>query len=169
MRIINNNYHVAWKHFYPEGNGEPKKGYVLHHIDTTLRNNDKERYLEWRIEDLVMMTKKEHCSYHMRNLSKESKQKKSCSLKGRIMSEVTRTKISKSRTGMIFTKEHNDNLALAHGGRPFYSLNIETGEKRYWLNQQECAKFIGCHGETVRLALKLNRMIFKKYRLAFSE
>ena len=35
-------------------------GLVLHHIDPTLKERDPERYAEWRIEDLVVLTRGEH-------------------------------------------------------------------------------------------------------------
>lgn len=41
-----------------------RSGYVLHHKDWSLRHSDLERYLEWRIEDLEMMTKSAHMSLH---------------------------------------------------------------------------------------------------------
>ena len=40
-------------------------GWVLHHKDVDLKKNDPERYNEWRIEDLVPMTKSEHIKYHL--------------------------------------------------------------------------------------------------------
>ena len=58
-------YHsLAWKHFYPEGNGSAKPGYVLHHVDPSLRHCNPIRYNEWRIEDLVMITSAEHARIH---------------------------------------------------------------------------------------------------------
>ena len=61
----NTNYYKAWRTFYPEGNGHCKPGYVLHHKDPELRHKDIDRYLEWRPEDLVMMTKSDHVKLHM--------------------------------------------------------------------------------------------------------
>jgi len=60
----NKNYHNAWKHFYPEGNGKNKPGYCLHHINPEWKHNDIQRYNEWRIEDLQMMTNEEHSRLH---------------------------------------------------------------------------------------------------------
>lgn len=71
---------------------------VLHHKDITLRDNDVERYIQWNIDDLEVMTLSEHSSYHSQfrtyvqawnkgkktgPLSKEHKQKISNSLKGK--------------------------------------------------------------------------------------
>lgn len=41
-----------------------QKGWVLHHKDVTLRLSNPERYNQWRIEDLVPMTKSEHRRLH---------------------------------------------------------------------------------------------------------
>lgn len=59
----------AWKEFYPEGKGQrAKPGYVLHHKDPTWKYNDPIRYAEWRIEDLEMLTYKEHSEVHNNSL-----------------------------------------------------------------------------------------------------
>ena len=64
----------AWKFFYPMGNGyslitiDPATGkeiqWVLHHKDDTLRINDLDRYVQWNIEDLEMMTTQDHSRLH---------------------------------------------------------------------------------------------------------
>ena len=41
------------------------KKFVLHHIDVDMKQNDPIRYAEWRIEDLVPMTIKDHMRLHM--------------------------------------------------------------------------------------------------------
>ena len=41
------------------------KNLVLHHKDTTLRHNDIERYIEWRLEDIEILTKSQHSSLHL--------------------------------------------------------------------------------------------------------
>ena len=61
---MSNRHELAWIQFYPEGNGKAKKGYVLHHVDPMLKYVDPIRYAEWRIEDLVMITRAEHASLH---------------------------------------------------------------------------------------------------------
>lgn len=58
------NNRLAWKVFYPEENGKPKKGYVLHHKDPSLRKTDPIRYAEWRPTDLEMLTRSEHVALH---------------------------------------------------------------------------------------------------------
>lgn len=108
-RISNHNNRLAWKHFYPEGNGNPKKGYVLHHVDTTLKKNDIERYILWRIEDLVMLTKAEHIKVHHKGkqVSEETKRKIGEASKGRHyhLSEETRHKMSEAKQGHLVTEE----------------------------------------------------------------
>lgn len=41
-----------------------QSGYVLHHIDESLRHNNIERYILWLPEDLVVMSKEEHSQLH---------------------------------------------------------------------------------------------------------
>lgn len=55
---------AAWKHFWPEGNGQAKPGYALHHIDPSWKHDDPKRYGEWRVEDLKMVTVSEHSQIH---------------------------------------------------------------------------------------------------------
>lgn len=60
------NHENAWRYFYPEGDGSPKKGYCLHHINPEWRYFDKERYNQWNIDDLQMMTNSEHMALHQK-------------------------------------------------------------------------------------------------------
>lgn len=62
------------------------KGWVLHHKDITLKSVDYKRYCEWRIDDLIPMSKSEHVSLHNKlngPKSEETKQKQSIALIGR--------------------------------------------------------------------------------------
>lgn len=52
---------IAREHFFGKGGG---KGWCLHHKDETLRERDIDRYIQWRIEDLVPMTMCEHSHHH---------------------------------------------------------------------------------------------------------
>lgn len=54
----------AWKHFWPEGNGKAKPGYILHHINPLLKDFDPNRYDAWIIGDLAMMTNAQHTALH---------------------------------------------------------------------------------------------------------
>ena len=90
MRINVRNRKLAWKHFYPEGNGKAKPGYCLHHKDETLRHENPDRYNEWNPEDLVMMIGSDHMRlHHIGN---------TCAM-GRVVSEETRRKLSESHKG----------------------------------------------------------------------
>ena len=56
------NHRKAWKYFGLD-NSEPYK-YALHHKDQSLKYNDIDRYIEWRPEDLEVMTFIEHNKLH---------------------------------------------------------------------------------------------------------
>lgn len=58
------NHKKAWQYFYPEGNGEAKPGFVLHHINPEWRYTDFDRYSQWNIEDLQLMENSEHIKLH---------------------------------------------------------------------------------------------------------
>ena len=57
-------HEAAWKFFWPEGNGKAKPGYVLHHIDPTLKFRDPARYSQWNINDLMMVDSSLHGNLH---------------------------------------------------------------------------------------------------------
>lgn len=97
-KIYNHNYKKAKEHF------NLQKGYVLHHKDDSWQHEDIERYIEWRPEDLEVLTKEEHNSIHKKgntygegkHLSEETKRKIAESRRGKKHSEETRRKISES-------------------------------------------------------------------------
>lgn len=60
-------HRLAWLHFYPEGKGRSKRGYVLHHVNMELRYNDVDRYIQWNVDDLAMLTLKEHNLVHKKH------------------------------------------------------------------------------------------------------
>lgn len=104
--ISNHNKYLAWKHFYPEGNGKAKKGHCLHHVNPDWKHTDIERYIQWNVEDLVMMTNYAHKSLH--NKSKQ-------------VSEETKRKISEARMGIQYSNETISKMSESH-----------KGEKNYW-------------------------------------
>lgn len=61
------NHRNAWGYFVVTG-GIPKDAkpfeWCLHHVDTTLKFTDPQRYDEWRIEDLVPMKMDDHVALH---------------------------------------------------------------------------------------------------------
>lgn len=144
-RISTKNNKLAWEHFWPEGEGKAKEGYHLHHVDESLRDSDVERYIEWNVEDLVMVTMEEHNSIHKKgnhyHLGKkhsvETKQKIGDANKGRLLgipkSEEHKRKISASRKGKTagennwrygthLSDKEKENLSLLNSGEknPFF-------------------------------------------------
>lgn len=99
LKLSSKNNKLAWKFFGYKCNNH--KGLVLHHKDETLRHTDIERYIEWRPEDLEVMTKEEHVSYHH---------------KGKHLSEDTKKKLSENHKGMVFSDEHKKNISKACKG-----------------------------------------------------
>ena len=96
------NHTIAWNHFVEIGliPENDQHNYVLHHIDVDLKYNDPERYDEWRIEDLIPMTKSEHSTFH-----------------------------NKGKT-VIFTEKHKRHISENHAdvsgeNNPMYGKNIK--------------------------------------------
>lgn len=94
-KIYNHCRHSALKYF------NVQKGYVLHHKDDTLMLTDINRYIEWRPEDLVVMTLSEHSKLHNTGLvrSEETREKLSKANKGKHLTEETRKKMSEAAKG----------------------------------------------------------------------
>ena len=82
---------------------------VLHHIDPDLRHNDYKRYCEWRPEDLVVMTRKEHTILH--NKIRDN------------------NKMAATLTGKKHTAEHNKHIGDWCRGRTWKLIN----GKRVWI------------------------------------
>ena len=57
------NHKKAVQHF--KELGEFEDGMVLHHIDFTMIYFDLDRYVEWKPEDLLPMTKSQHVKLHL--------------------------------------------------------------------------------------------------------
>ena len=83
------NHRKARKHF------NLKKGYVLHHKDETLIDKNIDRYIQWKVEDLEVMSKSEHSKYHSN---------KNPYWKGKKMPKQVVDKISKSMLGNQYAK-----------------------------------------------------------------
>lgn len=63
LAISNHCKYEAWKLL--ENKGLIKhRGLVLHHKDVNLKKNNYLRYIEWRLEDLEIMDKREHLRLH---------------------------------------------------------------------------------------------------------
>ena len=101
MKQERKNRNIAFAYFQAIGmipKNAGKNEWHLHHKDVNLKYNDRKRYDEWRIEDLVPMLAHCHRALHSRNrhVSDETKNKLSESLKGHEVSQETRMKISES-------------------------------------------------------------------------
>ena len=102
------------------------KGWVLHHKDETLRHNNIERYIEWRPEDLIPMSKADHTRLHVMShvMSDEAKQKLSEARKGKKFSEEHKKKISESEKGKIVSDASKEKMRKAHIGAHWYNNGI---------------------------------------------
>lgn len=117
-KIYNHCRHSALKYF------NVQKGYVLHHKDDTLMLTDINRYIEWRPEDLVVMTLSEHSKLHNTGLvrSEETREKMSKATKGnqnwlgKHHTEETKKKISKANKGRHLTEEQKKAISMAIKG-----------------------------------------------------
>lgn len=127
--ISDYNCRLARLHFF--GSKRGKRGWVLHHKDETLKHRDKERYIQWNIEDLVPMKKESHLSLHHKGVPKtlEHRRRISKSTQGRKFSEEHRGRISlslignKRHLGKKCTEESKQRMRESHLGK---SLSDET-------------------------------------------
>lgn len=155
-RLHNAKWREARRHFGVENNPEM----VLHHIDPTLRERDPERYREWRIEDLAVMTKGEHSSLHSKGkvLSEETRLRISenhVGFEGRHHSDETKDKIRAALKGVPKTEEARQNMnahrvALRGKDNPNSKriLCIETGEIYFGVGEAHRATGISPSGIT---------------------
>ena len=131
-KIYNHCRHSALKYF------NVQKGYVLHHKDDTLMLTDVNRYIEWRPEDLVVMTLSEHSKLHNTGLvrSEETREKMSKANKGRQPwlgkhhSEETKKKISKANKGKHLTEEQKKAISMARKGKPTFTGKHHSEETK---------------------------------------
>ena len=102
------------------------KGWVLHHEDETLRHNNIERYIEWRPEDLIPMSRADHSRLHVKShvKSDETKQKISEAHKGKKFSEEHKKKISESEKGKIVSDASKEKMRKAHICMHWYNNGI---------------------------------------------
>lgn len=144
----NKNYKNAWRHFYPEGNGKPKRGHVLHHINPDWKKNDIERYESWNIEDLAMMTRSEHQKFHTdgeknpffgKHHADDTKKKISESNSGRKLSEEHKKRISDSLRGKPKTEEQKHKISEAQIGEKNHMFG-KCGELNPMYGVRRCGK-----------------------------
>lgn len=125
VKLTKEQQNISWKnrrlareHFF--GSKEGRKGWCLHHKDETLRKRDIDRYIQWRIEDLVPMTISEHSRYHNdsvhnpnigKHCSDEAKRKISVANSGRRHSSEFKERLSEAMKGEnnpMFGRTHSD-------------------------------------------------------------
>lgn len=135
-RKHNKQWKEARTYFGVENNPEM----VLHHKDPTLKYRDPQRYLEWRVEDLEVMTVREHARLHSKGKVLSEKTRKLISehhvgFEGKTHTAETKAKISKALKGVQKSDEAirnmNANRARLRGKDNTNSkpvICIETGE-----------------------------------------
>lgn len=123
----------AWKWFEEHGYKQ-HKGLVLHHIDTTMKSRDPERYNEWRPEDLQVMTVQEHRRLHMKKQTKGVKHTKQHNIK---ISEGIREQLTKGKMVKIHM-------------RPVEAQTL------YFSTLAQAADFIGCTRQLVSQCIRDN-------------
>lgn len=91
------NRNKAWKKI--SGSKDGIRGYVLHHKDMNLRHNNINRYIEWRLEDLQIMSKAEHIRLHRTGThhTTETRKKMRDAKLGVPKSEIHKLHISEAR------------------------------------------------------------------------
>lgn len=129
IKISRHNKSLAWKHFCQQEKG--KRGYVLHHIDVTLRNNNIDRYIMWNIDDLVMMTKSDHTKLHNKLIGDTTSRMKEKSRDAHIGSRWYYNKDTKERK--LFKKNEIINDKWIKGIPPEYvSRQIRRFKSNVW-------------------------------------
>lgn len=96
------------------------KGWVLHHKDESLKYKDPERYHQWRIEDLVPMSKSDHRKIH-------SKGDKNVNY-GKHLSKETKEKLREANLGKCLSEETKEKIGAAWRGKHWKVIN----GKRVW-------------------------------------
>lgn len=126
MNTERTNHTIAWYYFKAIGKiprDAGKQEWCLHHVDTTLKYTDPERYNEWRIEDLVPMTMADHTALHWQDpAAKLARSEKISEAKrgkpGHLHSDETRAKISAALKGHEVPEETRAKISAGCMGRP---------------------------------------------------
>ena len=123
----------AWKYF--EAHGYANHDHmVLHHKDINMKFENPERYIEWRIEDLIPMTRVEHRRLHMK-----------LQMTGKKHSRKHNKMISK---GLKQQSTKNKFVKIHIPARAEETLTFKT--------LAEAAKYIGCSRQLVSQCIKDN-------------
>lgn len=130
-----------------------QSGEVLHHINPEWRHSDVERYIQWNVEDLVVMTKSEHSKLHadLEWENEEFRKKQSEAHLGNQQTEEARKKISEANKGKVISAEQRAAVSEAmkkvdrkgeKNGRFGKKCSEETrakmsaARKKYWQSQK---------------------------------
>lgn len=120
----------------------PPKGYCMHHIDPSWKTKDIERYIQWNIDDLVVMSNSEHTKYHCQFREYVSGEKSPHY--GHKMSDETRQIISDANIGNKNacgkrSEETCKNISNSLTGRNLsdeHKKAVSEGLKRYWAKRK---------------------------------
>ena len=92
------------------------KGYVMHHKDESLRYNDPDRYIEWRPEDLIVITREEHAFIHK---TYENMRNANINRDYQPVSEDVKKRISEKLKGHYYmSKDGKERMRKSHIGVP---------------------------------------------------
>ena len=99
INISARNNRRAWKIVEEKLGWHGHSGFVLHHKNMNLKTEDIERYIEWNLKDLKVMTKQEHLSIHHTGLR---------------YSDETKEKMRQRKLGVPKSPLHRQHLSEAH-------------------------------------------------------
>ena len=122
------NHLRAWKWFEEHGYKQ-HKGLVLHHVDTTMKSRDPERYNEWRPEDLQVMTVQEHRRLHMKKQTKGVKHTKQ---HNKNISQSIQKGIASRRGKLVFAQRKNGEFKVFSNSSQFAAF---AGVTKQWANR----------------------------------
>lgn len=143
-KIYKQNHERAWCYFKALGLipiDANKNEWVLHHKDVSLRHDDPKRYDEWRIDDLIPMTRHDHMALHStkRKKSEEEIAKIRQRMLGHVVSEDTRKKISERLKGRKIPKDQIEKRVATRKARypkkPKKIKVLKTKDEKglYWI------------------------------------
>lgn len=119
------NNRKTWQYFEKHGYAE-HRGLCLHHKDITMKDRDPERYAQWNVRDLEVMTVAEHRALHMKLQTK----------------------------GKAHTAAHNK--AIAEGRRENATSNhkVMISQSLVFDTLSDAARYIGCSRQLVSQCLR---------------
>jgi len=142
MKQSRRNHRNAWGYFVVTG-GIPKDAmpfeWCLHHVDTTLKFTDPQRYDEWRIEDLVPMRMSDHIALHWADEKSKALRAKKIGdahrgKPGHAQSEEARAKISAALMGHEVPEEARAKISSAQKGKKVQDEVIKKRLETYRRN-----------------------------------